>query len=161
MNGTIKLRSGDGRIQASNSSGNVSASTGDGRIEFDGVDGAVEATTADGRVRVSGKLTAVRARSGDGSITIEARPGSATEADWDITSGDGAVTLQVPDDFNADPRRTRGTAASMNGVSVTSNHHAEHRPRPAGFGRLFARADRDRPSRCGARSSAGLPPACS
>ncbi len=121
VNGTITLRSGDGRIQASNSSGSVSASTGDGGIDLDGVDGAVEATTGDGRVRVSGKLTAVRARSGDGSIAIEARPGSATEADWDISSGDGAVTLQIPDDFNADLEAHTGDGSvHLNGVSVTS-----------------------------------------
>jgi hypothetical protein len=121
VNGTIALRSGDGRIQASNSSGSVSASTGDGGIDLDGVDGAVEATTGDGRVRVSGKLTAVRARSGDGSIAIEARPGSATEADWDISSGDGAVTLQIPDDFNADLEAHTGDGGvHLNGVSVTS-----------------------------------------
>jgi hypothetical protein len=121
VNGTIALRSGDGRIQASNSSGSVSASTGDGGIELDGVDGAVEATTGDGRVRVSGKLTAVHARSGDGSIAVEARPGSATEADWDITSGDGAVTLQIPDDFNADLEAHTGDGrVHLNGVSITS-----------------------------------------
>jgi hypothetical protein len=121
VNGTIALRSGDGRIQAINSAGSVSASTRDGRIELDGVDGAVEATTGDGRVRVSGKLTEVRARSGDGSIAIEARPGSATEADWDITSGDGRVTLQIPDDFNADLDASTGDGSvHLDGVSVTS-----------------------------------------
>jgi hypothetical protein len=121
VNGTITLHSGDGRIQASNSSGSISASTGDGGIELDGVDGAVEATTGDGRVRVSGKLTAVHAHSGDGSIAIEARPGSATEGDWDIMSGDGAVTLQIPDDFNADLEAHTGDGSvHLNGVSVTS-----------------------------------------
>jgi hypothetical protein len=121
VNGTIALRSGDGRIQASNSSGSVSASTSDGGIELDGVDGVVDATTGDGRVRISGKLTAVRARSGDGSIGIHARPGSATEADWDITSGDGAVTLQLPDDFNADLEAHTGDGSvHLNGVSVTA-----------------------------------------
>ena len=85
------------------------------------MDGAVEATTGDGRVRVSGKLTEVRARSGDGSIAIEARPGSATEADWDITSGDGRVTLQIPDDFNADLDASTGDGSvHLDGVSVTS-----------------------------------------
>ena len=104
--------------------------------------------TGDGRVRVSGKLTAVRARSGDGSIAIEARPGSATEADWDITSGDGAVTLQLPDDFNADlDAHTGDGSVHLNGVSVTSTGTVTRntRPRPAGFGRPFgARADRRR-----------------
>ena len=121
VNGTIALRSGDGRIQATNSAGSVSASTGDGGIDLDGVDGAVEAITGDGRVRVSGKITAIRARSGDGSIAIEARAGSATESDWDISSGDGAVTLQIPDDFNAElDAHTGDGSVHLNGVSVTT-----------------------------------------
>jgi hypothetical protein len=122
VNGTIVLRSGDGNIQATDSSGTVSASTGDGGIELDGVDGAVEATTGDGRVRVSGKLTALRARSGDGSIAIQARAGSSTDSDWNITSGDGAVTLQIPDGFNADLEAHTGDGGiRLDGVSVTSS----------------------------------------
>ena len=71
---------------------------------------------------MSGKLTAVRARSGDGSIAIQARAGSSTDADWDITSGDGAVTLQVPDGFNADLEAHTGDGGiRLDGVSVMSS----------------------------------------
>jgi hypothetical protein len=47
-------------------------------------------------------LTTVRARSGDGSVTIHAGPGSTANADWDITTGDGSVTLALPDGFGAE-----------------------------------------------------------
>ena len=64
----------------------------------------------------------MRARSGDGSIAIQARPGSSTDADWDITSGDGAVTLQLPDGFNADLEAHTGDGGiRLDGVSVTSS----------------------------------------
>jgi len=44
----------------------------------------------------------VHARSGDGSVSIRAEPGSEADADWDITTGDGSVTLEVPDGFGAE-----------------------------------------------------------
>ena len=122
VNGAIALRSGDGRIIASHSSGTVSAATGDGSIDLDGVQGTVEATTGDGRVRVTGRLTGLRARSGDGSITIAADPGSVVESDWDISSGDGSVSLQIPDGFNADlEARTGDGGIHFDGVSVSGS----------------------------------------
>ena len=122
VNGTIALRSGDGRIYAAHSSGSVSAATGDGSIELDGVQGTVEATTGDGRVTVNGRLTALRARSGDGGITVSAATGSTAESDWDISSGDGSVLLQIPDGFNADlEARTGDGGIHMEGVGLTSS----------------------------------------
>ena len=122
VDGVITLRSGDGRIHAANISGNVSVSTGDGPIDLDQVDGEIVATTGDGRIRAGGKLTSVRAHSGDGGIAIRAEAGSAAEADWDITSGDGSVTLQIPDGFNADlDARTGDGGIHMSGVNLTSS----------------------------------------
>lgn len=122
VNGTIVLRSGDGRIHAANSSGAVSVATGDGSIEFDHVDGTIEATTGDGRVKAVGKLTGVRARSGDGSIAIQADPGSTVGADWDITSCDGSITLQIPDAFDAQlDARTGDGGIHLDGINVTGS----------------------------------------
>jgi DUF4097 and DUF4098 domain-containing protein YvlB len=83
-------------------SADVSATSGDGSIRLDGVDGKLNVDTGDGSIAVAGKLTAVRARSGDGSVTIQADAGSAPAGDWDITTGDGSVTLEVPDGFGAE-----------------------------------------------------------
>jgi DUF4097 and DUF4098 domain-containing protein YvlB len=120
VNGTIVLRSGDGSIHASNSSGNVAVSTGDGSIKLDDVDGVLDANTGDGSVRVMGKLTAVRARSGDGSIAVHAQPGSTASEDWTITSGDGSVTLELPDGFSADlDAHTGDGGIHLEGVTVS------------------------------------------
>jgi hypothetical protein len=121
VNGTIALRSGDGSIRATRSSGKVSVTTGDGSINLDRVDGVLEATTGDGGVSVTGKLTGLRARSGDGGITIRAQPGSSASSDWDVTSGDGSVTLEIPEDFSADVDvRTGDGGITLDGVSVTN-----------------------------------------
>jgi hypothetical protein len=121
VNGAIALRSGDGSIHATSASGNLTVNTGDGSINLDGVDGTLEATTGDGSVKVTGKLTSVRARTGDGSITVHAQPGSSASADWDLASGDGSVTLEIPEGFSADlDAHTGDGGINLNGVSVTN-----------------------------------------
>jgi len=102
VNGKLQLRSGDGSINGRMLSGAVNANTGDGSIQFADIKGDLNATTGDGRITLNGQLTGVRARSGDGSVVVEAEPGSAAQADWDITTGDGSVTLAVPDGFAAE-----------------------------------------------------------
>ena len=67
------------------STATLNVDTGDGSIALDG--------TADGRSRAVGRWQRRRSRRS---------PGSAPEADWDITTGDGSVTLAVPDGFGAE-----------------------------------------------------------
>jgi hypothetical protein len=122
VSGTIVLRSGDGRIHAGHSSGDLKVATGDGAIDLDHVDGAVEAITGDGGVKAVGKLTRVRARSGDGRIAIWAEEGSSASADWDITSGDGSVTLQLPEGFSAElDAHTGDGGIRLEGVDVVTS----------------------------------------
>jgi DUF4097 and DUF4098 domain-containing protein YvlB len=100
--GRVQLRSGDGNIRGRSLAGDVDAHTGDGSITLDGVKGTLNVDTGDGSITLDGMLTTVRARSGDGSVTIHAGPGSTANADWDITTGDGSVTLALPDGFGAE-----------------------------------------------------------
>lgn len=100
--GRVALSSGDGSIRGRRLGGDVDVHTGDGSIRLDGVEGALSATTGDGSIVAEGKFTSVRARSGDGSVNINAGAGSASATDWNITTGDGSVTLALPDDFGAE-----------------------------------------------------------
>jgi DUF4097 and DUF4098 domain-containing protein YvlB len=102
ISGHLELRSGDGSIQGRELNGDVRAHTGDGSIRLDGVNGTLDVDTGDGSVTASGKLTSVRARTGDGSVAVHARAGSAAETDWTITTGDGSVTLELPEGFNGE-----------------------------------------------------------
>jgi hypothetical protein len=97
--GRVELRSGDGALRGRELAGDVRARTGDGAIRLENVTGGLDATTGDGSIMASGTFTGVRARSGDGSVTIRAGEGSRTSGEWDITTGDGAVTLELPDGF--------------------------------------------------------------
>jgi DUF4097 and DUF4098 domain-containing protein YvlB len=102
VHGAISLKSGDGSIRARDAAGSISARSGDGSIRLDHVTGTVDANTSDGSIAVAGVLSAVRARSGDGGIGVHAQPGSKTDADWEIWSGDGGVRVDVPEDFGAE-----------------------------------------------------------
>ncbi len=102
ISGTFDLRSGDGSIHGRDLAGALKIHTGDGSIKLDQVTGSLDADTGDGSIAVSGKLTAVRAHTGDGTVTIHAAPGSVTQADWTVTTGDGSVVLEVPDGFSGE-----------------------------------------------------------
>jgi DUF4097 and DUF4098 domain-containing protein YvlB len=102
ITGNIDLRSGDGSIRARELKGELRVHTRDGSIRLEGVEGVLDVDTGDGAVVASGTFTAVRARTGDGSVTVQAAPGSAAVNDWNITSGDGSVTLELPDGFGGE-----------------------------------------------------------
>jgi len=102
ITGRVELRSGDGSIRGSGLHGDLRAHTGDGSIKLDDVNGALDVDTGDGSIAASGTFTSVRAKSGDGGVTIHAAAGSAPSADWDIVTGDGSVTLELPDGFNSE-----------------------------------------------------------
>src|SRR5262245_6186015 len=100
--GRIELRSGDGSIRARRLDGDINVQTGDGSIRLESMNGALRVNTGDGSIAADGTFTSVRARSGDGSVRIAAEPGSTLNGDWDISTGDGTVTLALPDGFNAE-----------------------------------------------------------
>jgi hypothetical protein len=102
ISGRLDLRSGDGSIHARDVTGDLKVHTGDGSIKLEGLNGGLDADTGDGGISAGGKLTSVRARSGDGSVTIHAAPGSSTNADWDVVTGDGSVIVELPDGFGAE-----------------------------------------------------------
>ena len=48
-----------------------------------------------------GKFTSLNLRSGDGNIEAEVAAGSHMATSWSVHSGDGGVTLRLPDGFAA------------------------------------------------------------
>jgi len=121
ITGRLELRTGDGSIRGRELSGDVRAHTGDGSIKLEGVTGALDVETGDGAVAVSGKMTRVRAHTGDGSVIVHANPGSVAQGDWDIVTGDGSVTFEVPDGFNAElDAHTGDGGIRLNDVAVSN-----------------------------------------
>jgi DUF4097 and DUF4098 domain-containing protein YvlB len=118
--GRVEMRSGDGSIRAHDVGGDVTAHSGDGSIRIDGVSGALNVDTGDGSIVVAGKFSSVRARSGDGSVTIRAETGSTSSDDWDISTGDGSVTLELAEGFGAEiDAHTGAGGVRMHDVTVS------------------------------------------
>lgn len=101
LDGRIDVKSGDGGINGHDLVGDVYVRTGDGGVTLDAVNGRLELNTGDGGIQVTGTLSKLSAHTGDGSVTVRATQGSRTDDDWDVTSGDGSVTLELPDGFSA------------------------------------------------------------
>jgi len=100
--GRVNLRTGDGHIQLSNFKGEMELETGDGRQEINGVDGRLRARSGDGRIVVAGRFDALDLTTGDGRIEARVLAGSVMNSSWNLHTGDGSVTLQLPENFAAD-----------------------------------------------------------
>jgi Toastrack DUF4097 len=102
VRGRLELRSGDGSIHATAVSGDLTLHTGDGSVTLEDAEGRLDLETGDGGVNVAGKFGWVKLHTGDGSIMFRAEPGSAMTDDWSLTTGDGGVTMYLPEDFAAE-----------------------------------------------------------
>ena len=100
--GKIDLHTGDGRIDVSQLKGEIQLRSGDGSQELTDVDGKLRATTGDGHIRANGRFDELDLHTGDGRIEARANTGSALASSWRIETGDGSVTLEVPESIAAD-----------------------------------------------------------
>jgi DUF4097 and DUF4098 domain-containing protein YvlB len=100
--GRIHLHTGDGDIRLANFKGTMEIESGDGHQEIESVDGILRARAGDGHIRVAGRFDGLNLDTGDGRIEAHVLPGSRMTSDWNLHTGDGNVTLQLPDNFAAD-----------------------------------------------------------
>ena len=100
VKGRLQLRSGDGSVRATDVSGDLTVDTGDGSVTITDAEGSLSVDTGDGSISVSGKLGVVKLHTGDGSVAYRAAPGSTMVDNWEITTGDGTVSVFLPADFN-------------------------------------------------------------
>ena len=100
--GRVDLHTADGKIELGNFKGEMQLRSGDGSQEIDSVDGKLHATTGDGHIRASGRFDELELKTGDGRVEAQAGSGSALTTGWRLESGDGTVTLQVPENLAAD-----------------------------------------------------------
>jgi hypothetical protein len=133
LQGTVDLNSGDGRIQVSNVEGKLKVHTGDGSISVERASGAVDADSGDGSVDVAGRLDEVAVRTGDGSVHVDAADGSSMKSDWRITTGDGRISLRVPNGFNASVDASTGDGSvHVDGISNPPGDNGSDRKRVVG-----------------------------
>jgi len=100
--GRVNLHTADGSIALSNFKGDMELDSGDGALEIDSVDGSLRSHTGDGRIHARGRFDSLQLSSGDGRVETEVLPGSAVRSAWDVHTGDGSISLTLPDSFAAD-----------------------------------------------------------
>jgi DUF4097 and DUF4098 domain-containing protein YvlB len=100
--GRVDLRTGDGKIELGNFKGEMQLRSGDGSQGIEAVDGKLRAMTGDGHIRTNGRFDELDLKTGDGRLEARATAGSALATSWRLESGDGTVTLEVPENLAAD-----------------------------------------------------------
>jgi hypothetical protein len=90
----------------------------------------VKVHTGDGSVTVGGIIEGLAATTGDGSVAVHARPGSVASDDWEITTGDGGVTLELPNAFAAELDAGTGDGRiSVDGLQLAITDQSSERDR--------------------------------
>jgi DUF4097 and DUF4098 domain-containing protein YvlB len=102
VSGRLTLSTGDGSITVDGLQGEIRLHTGDGSIRAAGLSGRLKADTGDGSMTVRGRFDVLDLRSGDGGIAAAAEAGSKVEAPWSLHSGDGSITLRLPEGLGAE-----------------------------------------------------------
>ena len=99
---TMNLRTKDGNVTVSGVKGEQRISTGDGNLDLSGLDGSLVADTGDGNISAKGRFDLLDIHTGDGNIDADANSGSKMKGGWTARTGDGNITLRLPDGFSAD-----------------------------------------------------------
>lgn len=118
VSGRLEMRTGDGSIRAKDVAGEMTLSTGDGSVTVDGAEGRLDLDTGDGGVSVTGKLGALKLHTGDGAIVYRAEHGTAMTDAWEITTGDGSVTMYLPREFGAEVDAYTGDGGIRNDLEI-------------------------------------------
>jgi DUF4097 and DUF4098 domain-containing protein YvlB len=127
IQGRLELRTGDGSIRVTEVAGAITLDTGDGSVTVEDAEGTLAIETGDGGMSVSGRFSAVRLRTQDGAIVYRAQPGSSMADDWDISTGDGTVSLYLPSDFSAELDALTGDGAIRNELRVAGKSEDDRR----------------------------------
>jgi hypothetical protein len=101
-NGRVSLHTGDGKIELAEFAGEMDLSSGDGSEEIHHVAGSLHAHTGDGHINADGKFDALDLKTGDGRLEVRALAGSKVTEAWTLHTGDGSVSLELPQDLAAD-----------------------------------------------------------
>ena len=114
VDGKIVLHTVDGSVTATRLSGDINVRSGDGSIRLDKISGKIDLETDDGSIGFEGKPSVLHLKTGDGSVRAQIDVDTVMTDNWDLTTGDGSITLTLPSVFNAelDAETSDGTVRS-------------------------------------------------
>jgi DUF4097 and DUF4098 domain-containing protein YvlB len=124
--GKVYLRTGDGEIHVANFKGNMDVDSGDGDQVLTALEGVLRAHTGDGQIQADGRFDGLDLDTGDGRIEARAMTGSTSQNSWNLRSGDGSVTLEIPDKFAADVDLHTGDGHISLDMPVTVEGQMDH-----------------------------------
>ena len=113
----VSAATGNGRVNVSGTTGEVAASTGNGRVTVEGARGPVHASTGNGDVRVTTSLGPVIASSGNGDIEV-AMDKLESPSSMEFSTGNGRITVTVPDDFGAELESNTGSGSIISDFPI-------------------------------------------
>lgn len=119
ISGKVVIFTGDGHITAHGLRGDIRLHTSDGPIRAEGLEGRLKADTGDGPMTIRGRFDALDLHTGDGRIDAEVERGSRVAEAWSLRSGDGGITLRVPEDLGADLEARTGDGTIVLDSPVT------------------------------------------
>jgi hypothetical protein len=102
IDGRLELRTDDGSVRVSEAPGDLTIVTKDGSITLERVAGRIDARTGDGGIRVTGAPASLLLETRDGSVVVRAERDTVMQSDWSIRTGDGSVTVELPEGFAAE-----------------------------------------------------------
>lgn len=102
IEGRIVLNTGDGSVTGSRLGGDLQIRSGDGSIRLENVTGKLDLETTDGTISLEARPSVLRARTGDGSIRATIEPDTVMTDNWELTTSDGTVVVNLPSVFNAE-----------------------------------------------------------
>ena len=102
LDGKIVLNTVDGSVTATRLSGDINVRSGDGSIRLDKITGQIDLETDDGSIGFEGKPSILHLKTGDGSVRAQIDVETVMTDNWDVTTGDGSITLTLPSAFNAE-----------------------------------------------------------
>ena len=102
LDGKIVLNTVDGSVTATRLSGDIKVRSGDGSIRLDKITGQIDLETDDGSIGFEGKPSVLHLKTGDGSVRAQIDAETVMTDNWDLTTGDGSITLTLPTAFNAE-----------------------------------------------------------
>ena len=102
LDGKIVLNTVDGSVTATRLSGDINVRSGDGSIRLDKITGQIDLETDDGSIGFEGKPSVLHLKTGDGSVRAQIDAETVMTDNWDVTTGDGSITLTLPSAFNAE-----------------------------------------------------------
>lgn len=100
--GRVNLHTGDGKIELADFSGEMELRSGDGSEEIHRVEGSLHANTGDGHINADGRFDALDLKTGDGRLDVRAAAWSKVSEEWVLHTGDGSVSLELPENLAAD-----------------------------------------------------------